>query len=131
MSRTRSRQHGLGPFMAGRMNDTRERDMQQPPHIRERLMKLYEQWDEVLAALRKQAAQDGICINHKIKEARRVFDTARHNILYGDQVSRLENLFAEYTAEVRNMGGGNVELVIKEARKEFDQMVHDIVNKVS
>lgn len=124
------KQLGVGPFMAGRTNDNRERDMQQPPHVRERLMKLYEQWDEVLAALRKQAAQDGICINNKIKEVRRAFDTARHQILYGHQVERLENLFTEYTAELRKTGGDSVELVIKEARKECDQMIRDIVNKV-
>ena len=116
--------------MAGRSNDLREHDMGRPPHIRERLMKLYEQWDEVLAALRKQAAQDGVCINNKIKEARRVFDTARHNILYGDQIARLEDLFVEYTAEIRKIGTDNVELVIKESRKECDQMIRDIVNKV-
>lgn len=118
----------LGPFMAGRSNDNRERDMLQPPHIREKLMKLYEQWDEVLAALRQQAGRDGQCISNKIKEARRAFDVARSQILYGDKVSRLEDLFTEYVAEIRATASGDAELVITQARKECDQMIRDIIN---
>ena len=81
-----------GPFMGGRSNDYRELDMQRPPHIRERLMELYAQWDELLATLRQHAAKDRVCISNRIKQARCVFDDMRRKIISGDDIARLEKL---------------------------------------
>ena len=90
--------------MAGKRGDNRERDMQLPEHLRTKLMELYAQWDEVLAALRKQAAIDGVKINNKIAQARRAFDEMRSNILYGyPRVAQLELHFQEYDQMIKGI----------------------------
>jgi len=102
-----------------------EADLKRSEPLRSKLMKLYEQWDEVVAVLRRQATADGVNIWHKMVQARQEFDALRNVILYGDRrIAQLETYFTEYVAELRkSVKDGSETLVIVQARRDCDEMI--------
>jgi len=120
------------PFMAGKAGDNRESDMRLPEHLRTKMTRLYADWDEVVAALRHKAITERTNITRKIADARKMFDELRMAILAGNaEVARLELYFREYVAEIRkSTQDGSVELVIVEARRECDEMIKGIINRI-